>query len=93
MGVIADFFARLLRMCPGRLFTGFLLIRQEVRAIFKTCNQLVNMETVQMLVTPGKQDLQKHTQVRQGYITPDKHPTPDEWADTSEDDVELVNAE
>jgi hypothetical protein len=40
MGVIADFFARLLRMCPGRLFPGFLLIRQEVRAIFKTCNQL-----------------------------------------------------
>ena len=32
-------------------------------------------------------------QVRQGYITPDKHPTPDEWADTSEDDAELVNAE
>ena len=27
MGVIADFFARLLRMCPGRLFPGFLLIR------------------------------------------------------------------
>jgi hypothetical protein len=40
MGVIAAFFARLLRMCPGRLFTGFLLIRQEVRAMFKTCNQL-----------------------------------------------------
>jgi hypothetical protein len=40
MGVIADFFARLLRMCPGRLLTGFLLIRHEVRAIFKTCNQL-----------------------------------------------------
>ena len=41
MGVIAAFFARLLRMCPGHLFTGFLLIRQEVRAIFKTCNQLI----------------------------------------------------
>ena len=53
----------------------------------------VDMETVQMLVTPGKQDLQKHMQVRQGHITPDKHPTPDEWADTSEDDAELVNAE
>jgi hypothetical protein len=41
MGVIADFFARLLRMCPGRLFPGFLLIRQEIRAIFKTCSQLI----------------------------------------------------
>ena len=40
MGVIAAFFARLLQMCPGRLFTGLLLRRQEVRAIFKTCNQL-----------------------------------------------------
>jgi len=28
-------------MCPGRLFTSFLLIRQEVRVIFKTCNQLL----------------------------------------------------
>jgi hypothetical protein len=42
MGVIADFFARLLRMCPGRLFPGFLLIRQEVRAIFKTWVVLEN---------------------------------------------------
>jgi hypothetical protein len=41
MGVIAAFFARLLQMCPGRLLTGFLIIRQEVRAIFKTCNRLI----------------------------------------------------
>jgi hypothetical protein len=39
MGAIAVFFARLLRMCPGRLFTRFLLICQEVEAIFKTCNR------------------------------------------------------
>jgi hypothetical protein len=43
MGVIADFFACLLWMYPGRLFTGFLLIRQEVRAIFQNL-QSVNRE-------------------------------------------------
>jgi hypothetical protein len=41
MCVITAFFARVLRMCLGRPYTGFLLIRQEVRAICKTRNQLI----------------------------------------------------
>jgi hypothetical protein len=57
MGVIADFFARLLRMCPGRLLTGFLLIRQEVRAIFKTYNQLNVKEVVTLLVNSPRHPL------------------------------------
>ena len=28
-------------MCPGRLFTGFLLIRQEVRAIFQNLQSVI----------------------------------------------------
>src|SRR5262245_1020389 len=38
MGVITALFAHLLQMGPGRLCPGFLLIRQEVRAMFKTCH-------------------------------------------------------
>ena len=53
----------------------------------------MDMETVQMLVTPGKQDLQERMQVCEGHSTPDKHPAPDERADTSEDDAELGDAE
>jgi hypothetical protein len=51
------------------------------------------METVEMLVTPGKQDLLKRMQVREGHITPDKHLAPDEQTDASEDDAELVDVE
>ena len=40
MGVIAAFFARVFRLSLGRPCTGFFLIRQEVRAICKTRNQL-----------------------------------------------------
>jgi hypothetical protein len=40
MGVMAAFFARALRIRLGRPYTGFLPIRQEVRAIGKTRNQL-----------------------------------------------------
>ena len=53
----------------------------------------MDMETVQMLVTPGKQDLQERMQVREGHIAADEHPAPDERADASEDDAELVDAE
>jgi hypothetical protein len=51
------------------------------------------METVEMLVTPGKQELLKRMQVREGHITPDKHLAPDEQTDASEDDAELVDVE
>ena len=51
------------------------------------------METVQMLVTPGEHDPQKRMQVREGHLTPDKHPAPDEWTDASEDEAGLVDAE
>ena len=53
----------------------------------------MDMETMQMFVTPGKHDLQERMQVREGHSTLDKHSAPDEWADALEDDVELVDAE
>ena len=46
-----------------------------------------------MLVTPGKQDLQDGMEVRQGGLAVHQHPTPDERADTTQDDTELVDAE
>ena len=49
MGVIAVFFAHLLRMCPGCSFTSLPLIHQEVRAIFKTCNQLYMSSTGELI--------------------------------------------
>ena len=48
---------------------------------------------MQMLVTPGKQDLQDGMEVRQGRIAAHQHATPDEWADAAQDDAELVDAE
>ena len=54
MGVITAFFVRLLRMCSGRLFTGFLLIRQEVRAIFKTCNRLIGYRLALSQITENR---------------------------------------
>ena len=43
----------------------------------------MDMETVQMLITLGKHDLQDRMQARQSYIAPDKYMTPEKWADTT----------
>jgi hypothetical protein len=53
----------------------------------------MNVKAVEMLVTPGKHDLQERMQVREGHLAPDKHPTPDERTNAPEDDAELVDAE
>jgi hypothetical protein len=50
MGVMAAFFARVLRRRLGRPYTGFLLIRQEGRAIDKPRNQVdLYMRTANVL--------------------------------------------
>ena len=46
-----------------------------------------------MLITLGKEDLQDGMEVRQGRLAGHQHPTPDERADTTQDDTELVDAE
>ena len=51
--------------------------RCTIAAVFPA----MDIETVQMLVTPGKDDLQERMQVRERHIAPDKHPAPDERAD------------
>ena len=48
---------------------------------------------MQMLVTPGKQDLQDCREVRQGGMAVHQHATPDEWANAAQDDAELVDTE
>jgi hypothetical protein len=53
----------------------------------------MNVKAVQMLVTPGKQDLQDGMEMRQGGIAGHQHPTPDEWTDAAQDDTELVDTE
>jgi len=53
----------------------------------------MDVETVQMLVTPGKQDLQNGMELRQGGMAMDQHATPDERADAAQDDPQLVDAE
>jgi hypothetical protein len=50
-------------------------------------------ETVEMLVTPGKQDLQDRMEVCQGRLAGYQHPPPDERTDAPQDDAELVDAE
>ena len=63
--------------------------RGATAAVFRA----MDIETVQMFVTPGKHDLQKHMQVRESHLTPDKHPAPDERADAAQDDPQLVDTE
>jgi hypothetical protein len=53
----------------------------------------MDMETMQMFIAPGKQDLQKRMEVCQSGIAVHQHPTPDEWADATQDDTQLVDAE
>ena len=53
----------------------------------------MNVETVQMLITPGKENLQDGMEVRQGGLAGHQHPTPDERADAAQDDAQLVDAE
>ena len=53
----------------------------------------VDMETVQMLIAPGKQDLQNRMELRQSRPTAHQHPAPDERADAAQDDPQLVDAE
>jgi hypothetical protein len=53
----------------------------------------MDMETVQMLITPDKQDLQDPMEVRQGGIAGHQHATPDEGANAAQDDAELIDAE
>ena len=48
---------------------------------------------MQMLVTPGKQDLQDRMEVRQGCLIVYKHLTPDEWADATQDNTQLIDAQ
>jgi hypothetical protein len=53
----------------------------------------MDVETVQMLVTPDKQDLKDGMKMCQGDRAGHQHPTPDEWADAAQDDPQLVDAE
>jgi hypothetical protein len=48
----------------------------------------MDMKTVQMLIAPGEQDLQDRMQVCQGGLAVHQHPTPDEGADTTQDDTQ-----
>ena len=43
----------------------------------------MDMEAVEMRITPGKQNLQDGMQVCQGHLAAHKHPTPDEWTNAA----------
>jgi hypothetical protein len=52
----------------------------------------VDVEAVQMLITPGKDDLQDRVEVRQGRIAADEQAAPDQRTDASKDHTQLVDA-
>jgi hypothetical protein len=52
----------------------------------------VDMETVEMLIAPGKHDLEDAMELRQGRLAPYKQATPDEWTDAAQDGTQLVDA-
>jgi hypothetical protein len=43
----------------------------------------MNVKAVQMLVTPGQQDLQDGMEMRQGDTAGHQHPPPDEWTNAA----------
>jgi hypothetical protein len=47
----------------------------------------------QMLVTPGKQDLQHGMEGRQRGLAGHQHPTPDERTDAAQEEPQLIDAE
>lgn len=63
--------------------------RSPTAAVFPA----MDMETMQMLIAPGTQDLQKRMEVCQGGSAVHQHPTPDEWTDATQDDTQWVDAE
>ena len=48
---------------------------------------------MQMLIAPGKQDLQQRMEVCEGGLAGHQHAPPDEWTDAPQDDPQLVDAE
>ena len=52
----------------------------------------VDVEAVQVLITPGKYDLQDRVEVRQGCVAADEQAAPDQRTDASKDNAELVDA-
>ena len=52
----------------------------------------VNVEAVQMLITPSTRDLHDRVEVRQGGVAADKQAAPTHRTDASKDQAELVDA-
>jgi transposase len=69
--------------------------QQDAAGLYTTAAVLlaVDVETVQMLITPGEQDLQDGVERRQRGLAAHKDTTPDEWADAAQDDAQLVETE
>jgi hypothetical protein len=53
----------------------------------------VEVERVEMLAAPVKDDLEDGREVRQGRVTTHEQTAPDEWTDLAQDDAELIDAE
>ena len=69
--------------------------QQDAAGLYTTAAVLLAMdvETVQMLITPGEQDLQDGMEMRQRGLASHKDTTPDEWGDAAQDDAQLVETE
>jgi hypothetical protein len=67
--------------------------QQDAACLYTTAAVLLDVETVQMLITPGEQDLQDGVEMRQRGLAAHKDTTPDEWADAAQDDAQLVETE
>ena len=52
----------------------------------------VEVERVQMLAAPVKDDLKDDVELRQGGVAADEESAPDEWTDLAQDDAELIDA-
>src|SRR5262249_19524018 len=53
----------------------------------------MNVKAMQMLIAPGKQDLQDRMEVCQRGLAGHQYPTPDEGADTPQDNAQLVDTQ
>ncbi len=50
-----------------------------------------DMEAMQVFIAPIEDDLEREVELSQSRVASDKDPTPDERADVSEDDAQLID--
>ena len=66
---------------------------QKLRTTTSKLPSSLQVEAMQMLIAPGKHDLQNGVELCEGGRTTDQEVTPDERTNAAQDDTQLVNVQ